>query len=170
MANKSKNKGSAWERDICKFLSNLYNDNFERVPYSGAFIGGKNSVRRSSLTENQSKIFKGDILPPDHWNKFNCEAKNYASFPFHKLLFNSPVPLLEQWLDQLMEVAEPGDVNVLFIKVTRIGQFVVFDKEHTFDTHRYLHYTDSNNREWTITEFNSFFALNADAFEKANIS
>ena len=96
MASKSKTKGKGFEREVCNILSELYNDNFERVPHSGAFVGGQNAVRKSTLTENQIKAFKGDIIPPDHWNYFNCECKNYADFPFHHLLQEKPIPLLEQ--------------------------------------------------------------------------
>ena len=43
---KSKNKGKAFEREIANFLSDLYEESFTRVPYSGAFVGGKNAVRK----------------------------------------------------------------------------------------------------------------------------
>ena len=38
---KSKNKGKLFEREIANFLSDLYGESFTRVPYSGAFVGGK---------------------------------------------------------------------------------------------------------------------------------
>ena len=41
MTSKSKSKGKSWERDVCVFLSKLYNDSFIRVPNSGAYTGGK---------------------------------------------------------------------------------------------------------------------------------
>ena len=40
MSSKSKAKGSGWERDVCQTLSELYDDNFMRVPNSGAYTGG----------------------------------------------------------------------------------------------------------------------------------
>ena len=88
---KSKNKGKGFEREVCNILSEIYQDNFERVPYSGAFVGGINAARKSTLTENQIKAFKGDVIPPDDWKYFNCECKNYADFPFHKLLQEKPM-------------------------------------------------------------------------------
>ena len=36
---KSKNKGKAYERDVANFLTELYQESFTRVPYSGAFVG-----------------------------------------------------------------------------------------------------------------------------------
>jgi hypothetical protein len=39
-----------------------------------------NAHRKQYLSEGQIKSFKGDIIPPDTWNKFNAEAKSYADF------------------------------------------------------------------------------------------
>lgn len=168
MPSKSKSKGNAWEREICKFLSDLYGSNFTRVPNSGAYTGGKNFTRKNSLTENQIKMFKGDIIPPDDWNHFNCEAKNYASFPFHHLLFDKEIPLLEDWLQQIKDAANPGDVNILFMKITRVGKFVGFDASLPFQANRFVTYTDKGNDQWKITEFDSFFQINRAAFERAH--
>ena len=66
MSSKSKNKGKSWERDVCLFLSELYNDSFIRVPGSGAFIGGSNQFRKDTLSEEQIKLSRGDIIPPLH--------------------------------------------------------------------------------------------------------
>ena len=52
MSSKSKNKGKSWERDVCLFLSDLYNESFIRVPGSGAFIGGTNQFRKDYLSED----------------------------------------------------------------------------------------------------------------------
>ena len=41
---KSKNKGKTFEREVCKILKEIYEDNFERVPHSGAFVGGQNAT------------------------------------------------------------------------------------------------------------------------------
>ena len=168
MPSKSKTKGSSFERDIAKYLGSLYNESFTRVPDSGAFTGGKNAHRRATLTENQVRAHKGDIIPPDDWRLFNCECKNYAAFPFHRLLFNVEVPLLEEWIEQLMDAADPGDFNVLFVKITRLGKFVVFESHQPFDLARHILYTDKEGRKWTLTGFDSFFELNQAAFEQAS--
>lgn len=169
MPSKSKAKGNSWERDVARFLSNLYNDHFMKVPSSGAYVGGSNAVRKINMTEGQIRHMKGDIVPPDHWRHLNCECKNYSSFPFHRLLYNVEIPLLEDWLSQIMDAADPDDVNILFFKITRIGKFVAFDVSHPFVTERSVDYVDKNSNTWRITEFESFFALNAKAFEQANI-
>ena len=41
---KSKNKGKSYELDVANFLTELYDESFTRVPYSGAFVGGQNIV------------------------------------------------------------------------------------------------------------------------------
>lgn len=169
MPSKSKSKGSAWEREVATFLSELYNDHFMRVPNSGAYTGGMNAGRKLSMTEGQIRHMKGDIVPPDHWKHLNSECKNYANFPFHRLLMNVSIPLLEDWLQQIMDAADPGDVNVLFFKITRVGKFVAFDIEQPFRTHRHIDYVDEQGREWRITDFESFFELNSQEFEQANI-
>ena len=63
MSNKSKIKGKSWERDVANFLTKLYNEPFLRVPNSGAFVGGYNIYRTQTMTEQQVKSFKGDIIP-----------------------------------------------------------------------------------------------------------
>ena len=40
MANKNKNKGKAFERQICEILTNCFGINFQRIPNSGAYVGG----------------------------------------------------------------------------------------------------------------------------------
>jgi hypothetical protein len=168
LTSKSKAKGSGWERDVANFLSDTYGSNFMRVPNSGAFTGGSNAKRKLIMTEGQIRHMKGDIVPPDTWKNFNCECKNYGSFPFHHLLFNKEIPLLEDWLKQIKDAADPGDVNMLYMKITRVGRFVGFEATQTFETHRHVLYTDREGVEWKLTEFDSFFALNRAAFEQVH--
>jgi len=46
MPSKSKNKGSSFERDIAKLLSETFGESFIRVTNSGAYIGGKYRKKR----------------------------------------------------------------------------------------------------------------------------
>jgi len=166
---KSKNKGKTFEREICKILKEIYEDNFERVPHSGAFVGGQNATRKSTLTENQIKAFKGDIIPPDHWKYFNCECKNYADFPFHQLLQDKSIPLLEQWIEQTMDAHDDKDIDLLFMKFNRKGIYLAFPKRHKekFYLDRHLTYPTDGYGYWTITFWDDFKAnkLNTDAIE-----
>ena len=86
MTAKSKIKGNAGERELCKLLSEIFLGSFVRVPNSGANVGGKNVHRRASLSTTQDRAFRGDIIPPDHLPKLIIESKSYKSFPFHQLL------------------------------------------------------------------------------------
>lgn len=162
---KSKNKGKGFEREVCNFLADLYDDSFTRVPDSGAFTGGKNAYRRNTLTEGQIRAHKGDIIPPDEWKYFNAECKNYAEFPFHQMFTRSPVPLLEAWLEQTLEAADEGDCNILFMKFNRKGRYCAFQLPNTFGTLRHLDYTDKQGNNWRFTGFEDFFELNRDTFK-----
>jgi hypothetical protein len=128
MSSKSKNKGKSWERDVCLFLSDLYRESFIRVPGSGAFIGGSNQFRKDTLSEEQIKLSRGDIIPPLHYPYFLAECKNYADFPFHLLIGKNSIAQLDTWIDQVEhDVTSEKDFWILFIKITRKGTYVLFD-------------------------------------------
>ena len=127
MSSKSKAKGSGWERDVCQTLSELYNDNFMRVPNSGAYTGGMNAHRKDVLTTEQIKLSKGDIIPPVSFCNFVAECKNYADFPFHQLVKKSRIALLDTWIDQVELDSAQKDLWLLFIKITRKGTYVLYD-------------------------------------------
>ena len=52
MPSPSKNKGSGFERDVAKYLSDTYGESFIRAPGSGAYTGGSNNFRKKSLHES----------------------------------------------------------------------------------------------------------------------
>jgi hypothetical protein len=159
MPSKSKTKGSGFEREVATFLSELNSESFVRVPNSGAYIGGSNSFRKKALSENQIKGFKGDIIPPDSWGNFNVECKNYADFPFH-LLLTGECKIIDGWLEQLMAVAEPDDLNILILKVTRKGRYICVPSKYTWVTDNFSYYTSKNHKDWLILDFDSFFRFN----------
>lgn len=161
---KSKNKGKSFERDVCNILGKVYDNSFERVPYSGAFVGGVNASRKANLTENQIKAFKGDIIPPDNWMYFNCECKSYAEFPFHQLLQDKPIPLLEQWLEQTLDAHDDNDLDLLFMKFNRKGIYFAFPANlvDKCSIERYITYTSNNYGKWIITFWQDFQAHTAN--------
>lgn len=164
LPSKSKTKGKTFEREIANFLSDLYEDSFTRVPDSGAFTGGKNSHRRDKLTEGQIRAHKGDIIPPDHWKRFNAECKNYAEFPFHQLLTQGHIPLLEDWIQQTLDAADLNDCNIIFMKFNRKGKYVAYQLPAGFQTYKYVDYEDKLGNWWRLTGFDDFFSLNKEAF------
>ena len=152
MPSKSKAKGNSWELDVAKFLTETYGETFLRVPSSGAFVGGKNSHRKSALDQSQLQSKKGDIHPPQTWKHFNCECKSYADFPFHQL-FYTDVKILDSWIAQQHEVEDEGDLNLILIKISRKERWVVVPENLGFVTERALAY-----KGWKFLEWNQFWS------------
>lgn len=126
----SKNKGKAWERDICKILETSIGGKFIRTPSSGAIIGGKNSKIKQYISEGSIRTFKGDIIPPQEYPKLVIEAKNYGDFSFHAVYTDNKQ--LNSWIEQMEESLDEGDFGILIIKITRKGSWVVY-KEQDLD-------------------------------------
>ncbi|MFW6002128.1 MAG: putative PDDEXK endonuclease [archaeon] len=166
MSNKSKIKGKTFEREISKYLSELYSESFRPVMNSGAYIGGKNNIRRQTLSENQIKSYKGDIVPPDDWKYFNCECKSYSDFPFHQLFNDITIPLLESWIEQLRETANPGDYNIIIMKFNRKGRYIMIEKNNLFEYEKYIQYKDKNGKIWIFMNLECFFKNNKEVFYK----
>jgi hypothetical protein len=157
---KSKRKGNSWELQVAKFLSVQHDASFIRAPHSGAYIGGSNSHRKALLDDSQVKSFKGDIVPPASWVRFNAEAKSYADFPFHQL-FQGPVLILEKWLGQLLEVANDHDFNILIMKFNRKGSFIAVQPTPRLSNNsNHLIYNSPSYGTWIIQDFESFWVNN----------
>jgi len=170
MPSPQKQKGSSFEREVATFLSNLYAESFIRAPGSGAYVGGKNQVRTQILHEGQIRSFKGDIVPGQSFPKFNAECKSYADFPFH-LVLAGDCKVLDGWLQQMMDVADPDDFNILFMKFNRKGRFVCVQSKYTWITDQFMYYTSSKLGDWLIIDFDHFFKLNKEFVKKySNIS
>jgi len=169
MTSKSKAKGSSYERDVAKFLSDLYGEPFMRnISGSGAFVGGVNTHRKDRMTAGQIRSSKGDIVPPDHWTHFNAECKSYADFTWHQLFTDGGCSQLEDWLAQLMTVSDSGDLNILFFKITRRGQYVVVQNIDWNTDCSHVRYA-SRCGEWLVYDFNRFFELNADLVRRRSV-
>lgn len=155
----SKNKGKAAERELCKILGEAFdNSNFERVPFSGAMIGGKNAHRKERMDEDQIRVSKSDIIPPSHLKKMVIESKFYADFPYHAFALNKDIPLLDKWIKDLEFDCDKGDVGFLCVKINRKGWFVCVQEHYDYilpnhavykgyvvtDLHKFL--TDNKNK------------------------
>jgi len=160
MPSPQKAKGSGFEREIAKYLSEKYGESFIRAPGSGAYIGGKNQSRTQILHEGQIRSFKGDIVPGQTFTKMNVECKFYADFPFH-LLLSGECKVIDAWLEQLMDVADPDDCNILFMKFNRKGRYIAVQSKLTWVTDNFLYYTSPKLGDWIIMEFDSFFLNNS---------
>jgi len=160
MPSAAKQKGNAWERDVAKDLSETFNENFIRVPNSGAYTGGANVFRIDQLTEQQKRMMDGDIMVPPCLSRYKIECKNYKTFDFHQLFNENKT--LDKWIKQ----AEFGLLWFLVIKVTRKGSFILFRKEISkhFSYKNYLSYKD----KYVITDYKEFWQENADAIRRLN--
>lgn len=124
MPSKSKTKGSNGERELCKILSEELGGSFIRVPTSGAMIGGQNNFRAKAMSDTQVKIFRGDIIPPDHLPKIVIECKSYKDFRFHQLLQPGSCPILDEWIRQTVDIIKEEDKWFVMFKINLIGWYV----------------------------------------------
>ena len=159
MANKNKEKGKTFERHMANYLSEKYSESFVRNIDSGSYTGGKNCSRKNSLTTNQWQNRRGDIIGPDGWN-INIEVKNYADLPFHQLF--TRCKQLDTWIEQLEQVSCPGDVDIIFFKITRKGQYVCVKHYPCLDTSNALPY-----RDYFIFDLDTFLEKNAEPLKLA---
>lgn len=160
MPSPSKNKGSGFERELAKFLTEEYGEQFIRSPGSGAYTGGSNSHRRQVLHDGQVRSFKGDIIPGESFSLLNCEAKFYADFSFHQLLSESAQ--LETWIKQVMDASDTGDINILFMKFNRKGRYVAVEANDKWITScNHTVYNSVKFGQWLFFSFENFFKLNS---------
>ena len=161
MPSPQKAKGSGYERTVAKFLSDLYGESFIRAPGSGAYVGGKNQARTEVLHEGQIRSFKGDIVPGQSFSRMNIECKFYADFPWH-LTLTGECKQLDSWLEQLLDVEDEGDLNLLFMKFNRKGQYVAVQGKLTWKADSCILYSSKQWGDWIIMEHSNFFNKNKD--------
>jgi hypothetical protein len=163
MASKSKSKGNAGERELCGYCSGLFGGSFTRVPNSGAFTGGKNAWRKTTLSETQNRLTRGDIIAPDFMPKLVIEAKSYADFRFHQLLEPGPMPQLDAWIEQSLDTVDDGDLWMVCFKITRIGWFVAVrtDLAEGFSIGNHALYTGAFGTFY-VTALKTMFEANRD--------
>lgn len=161
---KSKNKGSGYERDLARFLGDLFEGSFIRSANSGAFVGGKNAFRKTKLSETQVKTLKGDLVAPDHMPKLVLEAKFYAEFRFHQLLQPGAMPQLDEWAGQCLDAIDEGDLWLICFKINLRGQYIAvpkqFAKEFEFSNHAVY---DGPKGSFIVTDLKDFFTRNKEA-------
>lgn len=162
--NSSKNKGSGAERELAKFLSELFDGSFIRSPGSGAYIGGLNNFRKAHLSAGQIGTVKGDLVCPDFMPKMVIESKFYKEFRFHQLFQPGPCAQLETWIAQCGDVVDPGDFWLIAIKINLLGWSIVIPEEFidAFLFENFVDYTGPQGRFY-VTELKSFFENNRDA-------
>lgn len=170
MPSKGKTKGNGWEREIADYLSALYGEPFVRVPNSGAFIGGKNTHRKTNLSEQQIRGFKGDIIPGPSFHHLNLEAKFYADFPFH-LVVQGSCKQLDGWIDQILTTCDETDINILAMKFNRKGAYIAIEAKWLPNIKKGSNFIWYHNKAlthgpWIIQDFETFWQLNSDMIKQ----
>jgi hypothetical protein len=161
MTSKQKAKGNGFERQIATHLSDVFGLNFERVPTSGAFTGGKNIHRYNKLSDSQKLIYDGDLIVPDELSSFKIECKSYKDFSFHGLFTNNKQ--LDGWIDQ----AEVDfKLWFLFFKINNKGTYIVFNRTIWKSVHYSGNYC--NYKSYYIVPLEGFFEKNKRTFLNMN--
>lgn len=120
----SKNKGKSGERELCKILGKYLGGSFQRVPDSGAFIGGTNNIRKEKLDEAQIRIYKADIIPPSNLKKLVIESKFYSKFPYHCFATSLEIPILNKWIEELEHDCDENDFGIICVKINLKGWMI----------------------------------------------
>lgn len=164
MTSKSSIKGKAGERELAKLLAANFGGSWQRVKGSGAFTGGKNIVRASTLSATQLLSSSNDIIPPDEYSNCAVESKAYEDFDFHLLLRPDGNARLNKWIDQVHESGIDIERNfpMICFKPNRKGWFVCVGlrKVSHFDLGK-LNFSVYRHKEkaYLITDMLTFFNL-----------
>lgn len=159
MPSKSKSKGNNFERETCKYLSDLTGLSFTRVPNSGAFLGGKNISRVENLSESQVQIFDGDIIVPDELKDWSIECKFYKDFAWKKLFQSDGESQLNGWIKQAEETSKP--YWFLLFKINNAGKYLVISKETMYHfKFKFPICYSVYQKEYLIMDMESFFNIN----------
>lgn len=95
----------------------------------------------------------------------NYRVETCADFPWH-LTLSGECKQLDSWLEQLLDVEDDGDLNIVFFKITRKGQYVAVQGKLTWKADTCLFYSSKKHGDWIVMEHSSFFQNNAE-FVKA---
>lgn len=160
MSSKSKIKGKSGEREIGKLFEKVFGGSWQRVFGSGAFVGGSNAFRKGHLSEGQIRSYKADIVPPDDFN-IVLEVKSYADFPFHQLVQNKEIPLLEDWIQEVYDCIDDGDFWLICQKFNRKGWYVLYPSEYNLDIKNHsVYYSPKQDKTYIYTGNLEEFLIN----------
>lgn len=153
MTNAAKNKGKGFERETCHIFESATGLSWQRVPNSGAFIGGLNAARIAALSDTQVLLCRGDIIPPTEFKGVVIECKFHKSFAFHHLFSSSRE--LNSWIDQcLISYNESkGKFFAVIFKINHCGAFIVVRKDQLNSSDEIGHDYMYNGIWYRITEF-----------------
>lgn len=159
--NSSSLKGKRGERGVCKKLTEYLGGSFQRVPSSGARVGGKNIKIREQLSKGQVRGWKGDIIPPDEFPKLVIESKNYSDFKWHSFALNESIPVLDTWLKELDADCDENDIGILCVKLKYKNWMIGFKP---FTGLKHANHVEYNGYYFMGLDY--FFQNNTETFKK----
>lgn len=124
----SKKKGGRGEKDCKDILNKRFSHlaTFSRTPGSGSYVGGQNSYKAKTLSEEQLQMMTSDIFCNSKEFKFSIEHKFYASIDFYDL-FNKSSDL-HKWYEQAETDAKLLERSPMLIVKTNKHKRIVFVK------------------------------------------
>lgn len=115
MGSKSKRLGKGFEYEVRDILRKATGDlSFERVPTSGAWVGGANVYKAQTGREDVTEIMAGDIICPKGW-RWCVEAKNHEDVSIHQLILGNGCSQIDNFLKQVNSSAELAKKEPLLI-------------------------------------------------------
>lgn len=153
MAINGKKKGNRIELQLAKELSKRFNEEFKRVPQSGAW-GTVNA--NSNVREDAQQVLTGDIMCPANF-KFSIESKGRIDFNFWDLLNNDTINEIDEWIIQAENDAKRVNKEpLIYVKINNKKPFVLFKK--------YLKETNLNYKDYSLLRFDYFLNLKDEWF------
>ena len=163
--NKNKNKGKVFERFVADKLSSIFGLSFTRTPSSGAFVGGSNSFRLKTLSDEQVSLFDGDIIIPKELLPFSFECKWYKDFSWNELLCTGGNSFITKWIEQASQTKKP--FWFIIFKINRQGEFVCFPNKYLWEEELHLAgnnimFSKDNSICYVVTPMEGFFEKNKE--------
>lgn len=118
---KSKRLGKDFEyevRDLLREQTGI--ESFERVPTSGAWIGGQNSYKAQTGREDVTEIMAGDLICPPEW-RWTVECKNHVDIPIHQLFLGEGCQSVDEFLHQLLQSSQTANKEPLLFMKWRVS-------------------------------------------------
>ena len=115
MSKKSKTYGKGFEyetRDILREATGI--QSFERVPTSGAWIGGANAYKAEFGREDVTEIMAGDLICPEDW-RWTVECKNWEDVSIHQLFMGKESKQINEFLKQVYDSAKVANKEPLLV-------------------------------------------------------
>lgn len=120
---RSRRKGSRFEREVAKILSEWWGAEFARTPLSGGFA-------TKSFRDDWNAA--GDLVTPDSTFPFCVECKNNESWDFNQLLTSDKSALCAWWKQTVEECSEGLEPLLIFTRNYQPTYFMMRRDAYTF--------------------------------------